>query len=376
MTSKERREARYQRRIAARLKRKDKLLQYDNFENIVNFDSLYAAYEKCLSGVSWKESVQKYRVNVMLNLLETRRKLLAGESIHTHFIEFTQWERGKKRDIKGITITDRVPLYCLCKEALAPILYNSIIYDNSASQKGKGTHFALRRLICHMSKYYRQNNHSNEGFALLVDFSKYFDSIDHAVLFNLLEKKIRDPRILELTKSSIRTFGDGKSLGLGSQVSQICAVFLPDVLDHYIKEKLRIKFYARYMDDMYLIHQDKEYLQRCLQEIIKICETLKLTVNLKKTCIVKLSQGLVFLKGKYTLLPSGKILKRPGKDSTKRMRRKLGKFEKLLGNKKMDYSDVRTSYQSWRGNYKKRFDAYHRVRYMDAYYNKLFFGEH
>jgi len=375
MTSMERREKRYKRRVTDRLKKKEKLSQYDNFENVADFDNLYAMYQKCLRGVSWKESVQRYEANAMLNILETRKKLLAGESVHTHFIEFTLWERGKKRKIKGITITERVPLMCLCKEALIPILYNSIIYDNSASQAGKGTHFALRRLICHLSKYYRKNG-SNDGYALLIDFSKYFDSVDHEVLFSLLEKKIKDKRLLELTKNSIKAFGSGKSLGLGSQVSQICAVFLPDTLDHYIKEKLRIKFYGRYMDDLYLIHKDKEYLQHCLTEIIKICDTLKLTVNLKKTRIVKLSQGLVFLKGKYTLLPTGKILKRPGKDSTKRMRRKLGKFKKLLIEKRMSYKDIKTSYRSWSENFQKRFHAYFMVRHMDDYYNNLFFKEH
>jgi len=376
MTSTERREARYRRRVAGRLKKKEKLSQYDNFENIVDFDNLFAAYRECLKGVSWKESVQKYAMNAMRNLLETRRKLLNGEDINDGFIEFTLWERGREREIKGIKIALRIPLMVLCQNALIPILYNSVIYDNSASQKGKGTHFALRRLICHLSRYYRQNNRTNDGYALLVDFSKYFDSVDHAVLFRLLEEKIKDARLLELTKSSIRSFGDGKSLGLGSQVSQICAVFFPDKLDHYIKEKLRIKYYGRYMDDLYLIHPDKEYLQYCLTEITKVCTALKLTVNMKKTRIVKLSQGLVFLKGKYTLLPSGRILKRPDKESAKRMRRKLGKFKKLLVNKKMSYCDIRASYQSWRGNYKKRFHAYHGLRHMDNCYNGLFINEH
>jgi hypothetical protein len=58
------------------------------------------------------------------------------------------------------------------------------------------------------------------------------------------------------------------------------------------------------------------------------------------------------------------------------MRRKLGKFKKLLENKKIDYKDIRVSYQSWRGNYKRRFHAYHRIRHMDGYYNSLFINEH
>ena len=93
---------------------------------------------------------------------------------------------------------------------------------------------------------------------------------------------------------------------------------------------------------------------------------------MEKTRIVKLKDGMNFLKGKYVLLESGKILRLPGKDSTKRMRRKLKKFKLLLDAGKMNYEDLRTSYQSWRGNYRRRFNAYHRMRYMDKLYNDLF----
>jgi hypothetical protein len=103
---------------------------------------------------------------------------------------------------------------------------------------------------------------------------------------------------------------------------------------------------------------------------------MKITINAKKTRIVKLEQGVEFLKGKYFLLKSGRILRRPCKDSTIRMRRKLKKFRMLIDSGKMSFSDLRTSYQSWRGNYKKRFDAYHRIRFMDKLYYNLFISNH
>jgi hypothetical protein len=202
------------------------------------------------------------------------------------------------------------------------------------------------------------------------------EKLNQSNVIQLLENKIKDEWILDLTKKFIRVFGDGKSLGLGSQVSQICAIFYPDQLDHFIKETLGIKFYGRYMDDSYLIHADKEYLKECLEKITAFCEKLKIKINVKKTRIVKLSQGVEFLKGKYILLPSGRVLRRPCKDSTRRMRRKLIKFKGLVNAGKMTYDNLRTSYQSWRGNYKRRFNAYHRVRYMDKLYNDLFISEH
>jgi hypothetical protein len=255
---------------------------------------------------------------------------------------------------------------------LVPLLSRPLIHDNGASIKGKGLHFAIKRLVIHLSRFYREHR-SNSGYALVIDFKGFFDNIDHAVLFRLLDIQIHDPKIRDLTKRFIEVFGNGKSLGLGSQVSQIAAVFYPNRLDHYVKEILHIKYYGRYMDDLYLIHKDKSYLEFCLERIREVCtEELKITVNDKKTKIVPLNKGLLFLKGKYALLENGKVLRLPCRMSTLRMRRKLRKFKVLLQEGKMSYEDIRTAYQSWRGTFLKRFEAYHIVRRVDALYSELF----
>jgi hypothetical protein len=377
MTGTERHEARYQRRKAERAeKRQAKLSQFDSFERVTNIDNLYTSFLESKSGVDWKESVQRYEANALRHIVNTRRRLLAGESVQNGFMEFTLHERGKVRHIKSVHISERVVQKCLCNQVLVPILSNGLIYDNGASVKGKGVHFAIRRLIAHLSMFYRQNGNSNEGYALLIDFSKFFDSIDHGVLFEMLGRDIQDKRVLDLTKKFISVFGDGKSLGLGSQVSQIAAIYFPSPLDHFVKDFKGEKYYGRYMDDLYIIHRDKEHLEKLLAEIETVCAALKIAVNKKKTHIVKLSAGMEFLKGKYILLPSGKVLRRPCKDSTKRMKRKLKKFRDLIGSGKMDFNDLRAAYQSWRGNYKRRFSAYHRIRFMDKLYNGLFIAEH
>jgi hypothetical protein len=185
-------------------------------------------------------------------------------------------------------------------------------------------------------------------------------------------KYIRDKRIMKLIHDFITPFGDGKSLGLGSQISQISAIFYTNRVDHFIKEVLRIKYYGRYMDDLYLIHKDKRCLEYCLDEIIKIGESLGITVNAKKTRIVRLKDGIKFLKGIYSLSENGSIIRRADTDSRKRMKRKLIKFKRLKRRGKMSNADIYTAYQSWRGNYLKRFDAYYTVKRMDKLYNSLF----
>lgn len=183
-----------------------------------------------------------------------------------------------------------------------------------------------------------------------------------------------DERVMALFRNFVSVFGAGKSLGLGSQVSQIAAIFYPNRLDHFIKERLRLKYYGRYMDDLYIIHRDKNYLLRCLNKIKTECASLELTVHEKKSRIVKLKNGVPFLKGRHVLLKSGRILRLPHPDSVKRMRRKLKKFKKLIAQGKMNHYDLRTAYQSWRGNFLKRFDAGDKVRQLDSLYYRLFFS--
>ncbi|MDR2194514.1 MAG: hypothetical protein LBP19_08635 [Treponema sp.] len=284
-------------------------------------------------------------------------------------------ERGKIRHIKSIHISERVVQKCLCDRVLTPLLSHPLIYDNGASVKGKGVHFALRRLIYHLTQFYRTNG-SNDGYALIIDFSKFFDTIDHETLFRLVDHEVSDLRVRELFRRFVSVFGEGVSLGLGSQVSQIAAIFYPNRLDHSIKERLRIRYYGRYLDDIYLIHPEKTYLQNCLHEIERICTSLKIKLNAKKTRIVRLSRGIDFLKGKYTLLPSGRVLRRPGKASTVRMKRKIRKFAGLIDCGNMSVNDARTAYQAWRGSYKRCFNAYHRVKYMDELYNKILVFTH
>jgi hypothetical protein len=377
MAGGKRREARYQRRKARREeKRTAKLKQYDTFSQVTDVDNLYAAFKHSLRGVAWKESVQRVEANAMRTIAGLRRKLPAGENIQHGFVEFDLRERGKTRHIKSIHISERIVQKCLCDTVLTPILSYPLIHDNGASIKGKGVHFAVRRLIVHLSRFYRRNGFSNEGYALLIDFTRFFDNIRHDILFTLVERYIADPRILDLLRRFVSVFGPGISLGLGSQVSQIAAIFYPNTLDHFIKEQLRITYYGHYMDDLYLIHADREYLRRCLDGIEKVCDTLGIIINRKKTRIAKLSSGVAFLKGKYRPLPSGRVLRLPGKDSSKRMRRKLRKFKPLIQAGKMSIADLRTAYQSWRGNYMKRFNAHYCIWYTDRLYNELFVNIH
>ena len=378
MTSEERREARYRRRKAAREAKKTKYADADSFKRVFSYRNLYRSYRCCRRGVAWKASVQKYVANAPLNLLHTHKQLHSGKYKSPGFFEFDIYERGKARHIRSTIIGERVVQRCLCDNALVPMMERTLIYDNGASMKNKGYDFALDRITRHLREHYRK--HGNEGYVLLFDFSKFFDNVDHAVVKAQLRREFSDERIIGLTEHFIGMFGS-KGLGLGSQISQVLALVSANRLDHVIKEELRIHGYGRYMDDGYLIHHSKEYLKKCLVRIREVCRELGITLNEKKTQIVKLSRGFVWLKARIYLTESGKVVRKIYKRSVTRMRRKLKKLAVKLREGRMRFEDVRATWQSWK-SYAARFHAWHTVQSMGKLYNSLFIfnmneeGEH
>lgn len=372
MTSEERKEARFQRRKVARAEKKAACCgQSDNFDWVFSYEHLYHSYKMCRRNVGWKASVQKYITNAPINVYQTWQRLQAGKYHTSGFFEFDIMERGKKRHIRSVTIGERIVQRCLCDYALVPVLGRTYIYDNGASMANKGYSFAVDRLCQHLRQHYRK--HGTEGYVLLFDFSKFFDRVSHRVVKAVLHKEFSDERIIKLTEHFIDAFGD-VGLGLGSQISQVLALASANRLDHYIQEQCRIGSYGRYMDDGYLIHPSKEYLQKCLEGIRRICEELEITLNEKKTQIVKLSHGFTFLKVRFFLLPGGRIVRKICHCSVTRMRRKLKSYQRFVAAGKMTMDDVYQSWQSWKA-YASNFNAWHTIQSMAALYNKLFIDD-
>lgn len=114
-------------------------------------------------------------------------------------------------------------------------------------------------------------------------------------------------------------------LGLGSQVSQLVALAVLDDLDHFIKERLRIKHYIRYMDDFILVHEDKEYLRQCKKEIEARLFALGLQLN-DKTALYPLRQGVKLLQWRFIVTDTGAIIRKMGKKKQGKQRRKLKKL--------------------------------------------------
>lgn len=345
---------------------------------------LYEGFIRAKQGSDWKPKVQQFEMNYLFELADLQTELASGDYKFLPNTEFTIHERGKERLITGEQIRDRVSKHALCDEILTPAVKKYLIYDNSASQVGKGIDFARKRLLTHLRKYYSQHK-SNDGYILLIDFSKYYDNIRHDRLMEQFEKYIHDPdalnflrKVIDRSKVDVSYMTDEeyagcmddlfnsleyekvdkalrtgerymyKHLNIGDQVAQVAGIIYPIPIDNYVKIVRGVKFYGRYMDDSYAIHESKEFLEDLLQGIIAIANELGITVNTRKTRICKLSSMWRFLQVQYSLTDTGRVIQKINPKRVTAMRRKMKKLVYKLSEK--DYDDW---FNAWMCNHYK-----------------------
>ena len=296
----------------------------------------------------------------------------------------------KYRIIMSQNINDKI-INHLMADILIKVLEPSLISVNVASRKGKGTSYGIK----YLKKYL--NSMSGEVYALKFDISKFFYNIDHGVLKRMLKRKIKDKKYLEILfkiidstdsdyvnesiiklkekeinylKNSnlndkdkridevrrIPLYKKGKGLGIGNVVSQILAIFYLNDLDHFIKEKLHIKYYIRYQDDGILLEYNKEYLKYCLDEISKFVLDYGLCLN-DKTRIINVSkEGADFIGFRFYI--KNKIILKVRNNTKKRFKKKM----KLI--KKGKIENGKNVIASYKG-YFKLGNCYHLFKKFD-----------
>lgn len=254
----------------------------------------------------------------------------------------------KYRIIMSENVSDKIVNRLVSKYFLFPVLEKKLISSNVATRYNKGT----KAGIYYIKKYINRLKENYDNFYVLkCDVHKFFYSIDHDVLINMLYKIYDDKNIMDILISIIRStdreyvndeirryinkekdyiygsnltkkekilklkeldriplYENGKGLPIGNMSSQILAIFYLNDLDHFVKEKLGIKCYVRYMDDMILFHHDREYLKYCLSEISKKLSEVKLNLN-NKTQLNSITNGVNFLGYRFVLKGKKLIIK-------------------------------------------------------------------
>lgn len=313
-------------------------------ERICSFDNLYKALKRCKRNVMWKDSVKGYYKNGLVNIYNLRNSLLNGTYRIDKYTSFKVYE-PKERDILATRLKDRVFQRSLCDNYVYQSITKSFIYDNCACQKNKGTEFGRRRMVAHLQKLYRKSG--TKGYILKMDIKNYFGSTSHDVAKMAVKKRIKDEWACNEVYRVIDSYSGDKGLGLGSELTQLIQLAVLDDIDHYIKEKLKIKHYIRYMDDMVILHDNKEYLKECL-EMIKIkLKDLGLQLNIKKTQIFPVKQGVNFLGFKFKLSEKGKVIITLLKSKQNREKRKLKRLVKRCKNGKISRHQVDRCFDSF-----------------------------
>ena len=348
-----RREKRFLRRKEKRESKRNSFLnEYDKYSIIFDRNNLFQAAELAKKNVLWKASVQNWSIHQLLETERLHRDLLARRDVRKGFSKFVICERGKQRNISAVRFYERVAQKCLCQKVLYPVYTRSLIYDNAASQKGKGVKFAMDRFITHLRRHFRR--HERQGYVLLIDFKGYFENIDHEALKRIYRKLFKDESLLLLIDRFVDAYGV-KGLGLGSETSQMHAIMFPNVIDHAVTETLGERVYfGRYMDDSYIIAKEKETLLRALERIKELCSELGITLSPKKTKIVGLKNCIKWLKTRIYITESGKIIKKPCRDGVTRQRRKLKRQIELYNAGQIGVKELERSFESWAGSMKRR----------------------
>lgn len=344
-----------------------------NYEEMSDANNLMVAARECTKGVTWKYSTQAFYLDRINRVATSKSKLDNMERMSEGFTTFKIDERGKVRNIRAVHINERMVQKAQSNFVLIPNIKPKLIYDNYASLEGRGMSQALSRVKVHLQRYYRTNE-TNEGYILSADLRSYFDSINHDYIYEECKAIFKDdPKTLYLIMDFVNAFGD-KSLGLGSQISQILAVFYPNKIDHYIKEQLKIKGYGRYMDDFYLIHKDKEYLHECLGLIEERYNEIGIKLNMNKTKIKRIDKGFKYLKVKIHLTETGKVIMRPDRDNITKERQKLKKLKVKHDEGLIEFEEIQQQYNSFKGHL-GQFNSYKTIQSLDKLFHDLFIKE-
>jgi retron-type reverse transcriptase len=240
---------------------------------IVAFDNLLLAYRKARKGKGRKRSVAEFALGLETELLRLQRELSTGEYRPGEYRLFMIYE-GKPRTIAAAPFPDRVVHHALMN-LVEPPLDRQFVFDSYACRKGKGVHQAVDRYQAWAQRY---------RYALKMDVRQYFPSIDHLLLKEKLQARIKDARVLDLFDRIIDTAPpvEGVAYGfpgddlltplerrtgipIGNLTSQFLANLYLDDFDHWMKEQQRQPAYLRYVDDMIVLDDDKGRLHDLLE---------------------------------------------------------------------------------------------------------------
>jgi len=349
-------------------------------EITLNADNLHLSAEKVRKSSPKKPLTIQFMSNELVEIGRAQDELPSRTWKIENMKPFLISERGHLRKIQGNIPYDRMIIHSYIDGYLEPMLRKYLIYDNYASQDGKGTELARKRFKQYLASAYREYG-NNHFYVLLIDFRKFYDNINHYRLYEEIMHHIPYTQfdeymiwtILDSFKVDVSWMSDdeyaqcydtvyvaldhlyekplgkrymSKSLNIGNQASQLFSIFFPTRIDNYCKIVRQCKRYGRYMDDISIIHKSKDFLWSVLDGIYPICENLKLFINQKKTQIHRVDRDFKYLNRIYRVTKSGHIIERLAPDTIYREEYRLKKLTELG-------KSTNEQFRSWIGSFGK-----------------------
>lgn len=314
-----------------------------DFDGVISVSSLFAAWKKFRRGKRSKKDVAEFELNLENNIFKLHTDLRLGNWQPDHYETFFVQD-PKLRKIHKASVRDRV-LYQAVYHALYQIFDMCFIHHSYSSRNNKGTHKGVTQFDIYARKV--TANYSRRGFALKCDIRKFFDSIDHGILIDMLRKRISDERLMKLLVAVIRSFESiaHKGLPLGNVTSQILANIYLNELDQHLKHGFKTQFYIRYVDDFVILSQSRGFLMSLVPHIQKfLSDRLKLNLHPDKIFIRTIKQGVDFLG--YVTLPGRKVIRTRTK---KRMITKIREVRNLYLLKKISCDQLKQILVSYSG---------------------------
>lgn len=272
------------------------------YGDFISLPNLFQAWNKFKLGKRKKKDVMAFERFLETNLYNLYLVLKNKTYKHSNYQSF-YIQDPKLRHIHKASVSDRV-VHHLLHEYLYEVFDKTFIFDSYSCRLNKGTHKGIKRVEYFARKISR--NYTQPCWALKLDIKKFFASVDHQVLLDLLKQRVKDTNIIWLLQQVLDSFhsenGEGKGIPLGNLTSQVFANINMNELDQFVKHQLKIKFYIRYADDFVILAPNNKHFDQYIN-LIKafLMQRLKLELHPKKVIIRKLDWGIDFLG--YVVLP-------------------------------------------------------------------------
>jgi RNA-directed DNA polymerase len=264
------------------------------YKDIISTENLLNSWNEFVKGKKNKKDVSEFSLNLLDNIFKLHKDLRNKNYKHSDYEHF-KISDPKPRDIHKASVRDRLLHHAICS-IIKSYFDKKFIFDCYSSRDFKGTHRAINRFRYFAGKV--SKNHTKTCWVLKCDIKKFFATINHEILLNILKRHIKNKNINWLIEEIVLSFNTEKRKGLplGNLTSQILVNVYMNEFDQFMKHKLKVKYYIRYADDFVILSDNKKYLEKILINInLFLNNELKLELHPNKVYIKTYSSGVDFL---------------------------------------------------------------------------------